>query len=124
MYVTEQAAKILRDAVASIRAGKVMMDMTSWIHSTHCGTTYCLAGTIGLMQSGDKMDHEGYILTEDGEGEHVSEFAAHLLDLSCREADALWYVRAWPGEFRVRYHTGDKLNALADRVEHFIETGE
>lgn len=80
-----------------------------------CGTAACIAGWTCIL-AGDKhpYDHE--------------ESARELLEVDEQQSKSLFILDRWPEEFRYPYQkaVGQRtmVKIAANRIEHFIKTGE
>lgn len=95
-----------------------------------CGTVCCMAGGICMMAGFVKPQFEKgcavYSFPAD-----TGSMAERWLGISWRQAHRLFQATNWPEKFRKQYNKADnahdcpgKVEALIDRLEYFIETGE
>jgi hypothetical protein len=114
---TELLLKVKERILAHPKA----LEMATWgiavPESTHCGTLACIAG------------HAVHIATGRVElGRRAERTAKELLGISPDQAFRLFFVDEWPPNFFNSYaNTKDKVKAAkvaADRIDHFIATGE
>jgi hypothetical protein len=145
MHATPEQARILRDAVAAIKAHPETFDMSEWVVARDCGTVCCLAGQLVCNASSQEEWAAIVAATTEHEllGEPIAQRAANALglpfddDWSDGELGRLFLVHEWPDIFRpepacvsdcesglcycITNPTPEQLDA---RVEHWIETGE
>lgn len=136
MYATEEQARILREAVAVIKANPATFDMGDW--TNHCGTVCCLAGhvvrnSVGAEQWAEVVNNE---FAWKGYEPSIRQRASDLLKIGEEEEDVLFHLEGWPCEFvtnevvvddddgREYEFESTTADLLAARVERWIETGE
>lgn len=137
---------LLRKIAQNILDEPKRFDMSGWIEADRstqrptCGTACCIGGW-AAVESGWKVvmkpDEDGnkeiWYISPEGEkslgvGNLISA-AEEALQISSTDAGRLFYTENWPDEFRYIAEDGDeipiaKANNAADRIEHFINTGE
>ena len=87
-----------------------------------CGTVACIAGWAYLL-SVKRPSKDANAIAEDR--------AVKLLGITLAESHCLFYAGSWPDEYSHRYidaenaldYTG-MAQAAADRIDHFLATGE
>jgi len=88
-----------------------------------CKTTHCIAGYVVLESelTDKRVEEIRQQVTWD-----VS--AENLLRITEEQADSLFFVDAWPVDFRVHYAVAQSATEMATvavkRIDHFLETGE
>lgn len=90
-------------------------DREEEIPFAECGTAACVAGWACLL--GGKRD----TLSPSSDGRH-------LLGLTWDQSENLFFEDQWPDPFHRRYRSAnsheEQVQIAADRIEHFIKTGE
>jgi hypothetical protein len=144
MHATPEQARILREAVAAIKAHPETFDMSHWAEFLYendeaCGTTCCLAGQIVRNASTDP-EWQAFVKAEDAQCSSdsdddpaypIRDRALELLGIEHEGVSPLFYQDEWPEQFITPDAdpelwgpvppTPEQLDA---RVEHWIETGE
>jgi len=141
--------KELKAIAKAIVKDSIRFDMDRWVNSNDayapCGTVGCIAGwAIMREQMKGKKDLEswkkaGKLLSK--EVNYTSHFyagdkAAEILKLTPSQAESLFHVSSWPQKFITKYYNVEYGNypkperrrkqaeITAERIEHFIKTGE
>lgn len=140
--INAKAVKILRRVKAHILAEPRRLEMNDYASKTDaapCGTAGCIAGWTCLLESNmetvkawnARAPEDAWVPTPDWHEE-----ASRLLGLTEEKADKLfmpWELEyeedaSWPKEFQRRYDKCKtkvgKAKVTAERIEHFIKTGE
>jgi hypothetical protein len=144
MHATPEQARILREAVAAIKAHPEMFEMSIWAGTQFnesnepCGTVCCLAGQIVRNAVDDASWSNLVRVEETTNATPVRDQATQMLDLYRWQAERLFVSAYWPERFKpdvecvcdecddecycsLKNPTPEQLEA---RVEHWIETGE
>lgn len=129
MYTSQETAKKMRAVVAYIKEEPRRLNMYVWACqiSTHdeldppCGTVGCFAGWTIMSTVG--KEELGHLLGTDS----VADAAADILGIDDHDAYILFYSTRWPTSFNEAYVNANspakRVQALSDRIEYFIETG-
>lgn len=146
MHATPEQARILREAVAAIKAHPETFEMSIWAgHNFNesnepCGTVCCLAGQVVRNAVDDTVWAEIIRREEHTNATPVKDHALRMLNLSDgSQSNVLFVAEYWPERFKpdvdcvcdeeldedcycsLKNPTPEQLEA---RVEHWIETGE
>jgi len=145
--VSEAAVKLLRRVKRHILAEPKRLDMNQWVKPSRqspCGTAACIAGWTVLLSgpeekiaevSKTRTLYEANEAAIGGFGVGIGERARQLLGLTYEQSVRLFHVKAawvngvWPTEFARRYTStkttkAEKAKVAAERIDHFIRTGE
>lgn len=141
-HVSKQTAQKLRAGVEEVRRHYEQFDMIFWIRqydsegdsfpfhdesdvgaldtlTYECRTTLCYASYL-LLTAPKEFRKSHANMT-------ISHAAAEYAGLTMDQMWALFNTSNWPTDMKHRYHktigTPEAVDALADRVEHFIEEG-
>jgi hypothetical protein len=120
--------KLFERIAAVIEQAPEDFDMSSWEGRRRnedgeiCGTTHCIAGWAIVLSTG-----QNFLRQWSDYPEKVSNEAARLLEISEEQADSLFHVFSWPGEFKHNWLDNDDQGQAKTgiaRIRHFMETGE
>lgn len=144
-FLTGKRAAALRRVKRTILKHPQLLDMETWVNGKirGCGTVACIAGHLALDQGWRvrmRRDDAGYVsvevvprslpapLRDRMFSRALSEASTLFLGVDHECADRLYFVGYWPTRFRERYRDAvvndDRARVTADRIEHFIQTGE
>jgi len=133
----EEMVRVLRAAVAEARKDVRRFDMDFWIrragygfgldrteafikYHSECGTTLCLASLILTVAPPEYFT--------DNPPARILTAAKQIAGLSHDQAHRLFVLLNWPAAYQALYSRakspGQLVDALEERVEHFIRTGE
>jgi hypothetical protein len=125
--------ELLQAVKAAILKNPQHFDMDHWVGHNHCGTTACIAGwarVITLKCETPKAAEDFRASVAENRPAPLS-FGTDDLGLSYSEENALCYLASWPDCFSGRYWAAEEkgdyagmAQAAADRIDHFIATGE
>ncbi len=135
--VSPHTSDILRKAVAAAEQDAKKLDMRQWLTSAdgtecdsvtsfiqfggECGATLCLAGFILAVAPEESRQKPAQCRS-------IENLATVVSGLSPEAADVLFYSDNWPEAFESQYRAApspaERVEALRQRVEYFILTGE
>lgn len=120
---------LLRKVKAAILAEPKKFKMDAWFEpdkESPCGTSACIAGHAIAIANKAKTINEAQEIASEGEYS-CGKQARDLLKIGFESSEALFYEDQWPKQFRIshRYSSREELaKAAADRIDHFMATGE
>lgn len=123
--ITGRPANLLRKVQQCILAEPTQFNMDDWIRTdkkSSCGTTSCIAGWVSYLVKPKEFS------TSDCSMYQLTRLAEDSIQIWGQRADTLWYVAYWPDQFHDAYHSAEtpkqRAKVAAERIEHFIKTGE
>lgn len=114
---------LLQKVKAAILAEPEHFDMSWWTQENDCGTAGCIAGWAVALAGGKSL---GLVHARRLAG-HIAQEARDSLQISQEESNKLFLGEYWPEPFRSRYTDAKSkrwASIAADRIDHFIATGE
>lgn len=135
-----EAVRLLRRVKKHILEEPRRLDMSDWVETSKvspCGTTACIAGWTLLLKLPPKerravlVEPDAYVkrdMLTAGERAMFLEHAENALELDRCQSMRLFYDDNWPKGFDRAFDKACSRKAraqvTADRIEHFIKTGE
>ncbi len=128
LKVRKETAVLLRKVKKKILDKPASFNMGTWVTSVpgvECGTIGCIAGWVEMLsspklQSRVKEGTHGFVIWGDR--------AKARLKITKHQADALFFSHFWPEKYRIGLYESKTPKQVArvgaNRIEHFIRTGE